>query len=511
MKKEWGVLKMSMKGKSVRKGAAIGLSLIMASAVLSACSGASNDKTEKRVLRIGLVSGSSTDSSYVRQQFTDTFEYTHPNIELQFAYATDYQDQAYEMMDPTKKQPDPYEKMKELMTGTNPVDVVLFDYNQLARMTQDGLLQQLDPLITKDKFDISDFVPTVIDGIKDAGDNNIYALTPTFTGSALFYNKKIFQDAGVQPPTDNMTWNQVFDLARKVSSGTGKDQKFGIQIDRFGWDAYRNLQTYVQPLQLKIFDDKQEKMLVDSGDAWKNAWKTIAEQYKNKVMPTQQDIQKISEAYQQNDGGKVAYNPFNGDLFNSGNLGMVISGNYFVTELINAKKAEGKIKGFKPVDWDVVTVPTFEEKPGVGIASSLGNMMGINAKAQNQDDAWELIKFLNGKEWAKLKSRATYEIPSRQEFIKPLEGLDYNIKAFYSLKPVLSSDLEQDRIVRQKPGIQEVYSMPQQLFQEVLDGKKSVDEAINEWAAKGNVVLQKLKANPNGDSGATGGVSVLGK
>ena len=50
--------------------------------------------------------------------------------------------------------------------------------------------------------------------------------------------------------------------------------------------------------------------------------------------------------------------------------------------------------------------------------------------------------------------------------------------------------------------------MPQQLFQQVLDGKKTVDEAINEWAAKGNVVLQKLKSNPNGDSGATEGVVV---
>ena len=123
------------------------------------------------------------------------------------------------------------------------------------------------------------------------------------------------------------------------------------------------MQAYLAPLELKIFDDKQEKMLVDSGDAWKNGWKTMAEQYKNKVIPTQQDIQKITEAYQQiTNGGKAAYNPFTGDIFNSGNLAMVISGNYYINQLITSKNYEGKIKGYKAVDWDVVTPPTFEER-----------------------------------------------------------------------------------------------------------------------------------------------------
>ena len=60
--------------------------------------------------------------------------------------------------------------------------------------------------------------------------------------------------------------------------------------------------------------------------------------------------------------------------------------------------------------------------------------------------------FLNGKEWAKLKSRATYEFSSREEFIKPIDGLDYNVKAFYSLKPYRNQDLEQGELGRTKAG-----------------------------------------------------------
>ena len=210
----------------------------------------------------------SDNEQYLRQQFTDGYELTHPDIDIEIAAAINYDDQRFEepSKDPAKpnKQPDPYEKMKELLVGKNPVDVVVLDSGYLKRAVQDNLLKQLDPLIQESKFDIEDFVPTVINGIKDAGDNNLYALTPTFNSSALFYNKKIFADAGVSVPTDNMQWSDVFDLARRVAKGDGKDRKFGFSFNRWSGDPFNDSQNYAAPLQLKMFDNKGEKMTVDT-------------------------------------------------------------------------------------------------------------------------------------------------------------------------------------------------------------------------------------------------------
>ncbi|SDT40590.1 multiple sugar transport system substrate-binding protein [Paenibacillaceae bacterium GAS479] len=506
MKAKWETNLRIIMGKRTRRSAALGLSLIMVSGVIAGCSGSSSEQPENSVLRIGMMYGSADNESWVRQQFTDTFEYMNPNITLEIVYANEY-NYIYngQSNKEVEKQPDPYEKLKELMTGANAIDVVMIDYYNLIRASQDGLLQQLDPLIAKDKFDISDYVPTVIDGLKAAGDSKIFALTPTFSSSALFYNKKIFADKGVQPPTDKMTWNQVFDLARKVSGGKGETQIFGLQMNRWGGDPFNDIYSYTAPLNLKMYDDKGEKMLVDSGPAWSNVWKTMIDLYKDKVLPTQEDITKLNEARQKKmEKEQSNFNPYmnNNDLFSSGNVAMTIGDYSLISDIKRTNDMAEKNKEIKSVDWDVVTVPVFEEKPDVGGNVQLSQPFGINSKAQNPEDAWEFIKFINSRDWAKLKSRSTYEIPAREEFIKPMDGMQYNIKAFYALKPVTEFNFALEKLGREKPGIYEVHSIGQTAFQEALTGKKTPEEAVKEWAVKGNALLQKLKTNPQGNTGS---------
>ncbi|MCZ4149055.1 ABC transporter substrate-binding protein, partial [Escherichia coli] len=130
--------------------------------------------------------------------------------------------------DEQQEAPDTMESIKKIMTGDNPVDGVVADTSTIRSLIQENMLKQLDPLMQEDKFDTSDIVPSVLEGIKDIGDQSIYALTPTFSSSALFYNKAIFQKAGVEPPTDNMTWDDIFNLATRVTSGEGKDHVFGF-------------------------------------------------------------------------------------------------------------------------------------------------------------------------------------------------------------------------------------------------------------------------------------------
>ena len=92
--------------------------------------------------------------------------------------------------------PDPMEKLKEVMQGDNPPDVVMLGYEQLPDMIESNMLTQLDPRITKDKFDTAGIVPAVMDGMKNAGGGKLYALAPTFSSSALIYNKKMFHRCG---------------------------------------------------------------------------------------------------------------------------------------------------------------------------------------------------------------------------------------------------------------------------------------------------------------------------
>ncbi len=481
----------------------------MGGSLLAACSkGDSGDGADKHVLRVGFMYSNSDNEPYLRQQFTDSYELTHPNIDIEIAAAINYDDQRFDpaaAQDPSK-QPDPYEKLKEMLTGPNPVDVVILDPNYLKRLVQDNLLKQLDPLIQDSKFDISDYVPTVIDGIKDAGGGDIYALTPTFSSSALFYNKKMFADAGVQPPADNMQWQDIFNLAKRISAtSTASNKVFGFQFNRYSGDPFSDMMTYSAPLQLKIWDSKGEKMTVDTPQ-WAQVWKDIAGVYKDKVVPSQDDINKFNQDMSKPaQNGKPVTNPYMGDLFVNGKVAMTIASYDYVNELAKSKDYNAKNKDVPTVDWDVVTVPTFPQAPGVGGNIYLSNLMAINAKAQNSDDAWDFIQFNNSEEWAKLKSRSTYEMVSRKSYLKPKDGLSYNMQAFYTLKPVPPQDTGMDELSQKMPNIWQVQNYGQPLFQDVLQGKKTVEQALKEWQTKGDQALQKLKADPNAPLDPPGG------
>ncbi|MDG0873339.1 extracellular solute-binding protein [Paenibacillus thiaminolyticus] len=43
----------------------------------------------------------------------------------------------------------------------------------------------------------------------------MYGLSPTFVSSAVYYNKDLFEQYGVTPPQDKMTWEQLLDLAAR--------------------------------------------------------------------------------------------------------------------------------------------------------------------------------------------------------------------------------------------------------------------------------------------------------
>ncbi|MDQ6420904.1 extracellular solute-binding protein [Paenibacillus sp. LHD-117] len=475
------------------------MTLTLLVGLLSACTGGNDpSEAETRVLRIGVLYGGSDNEPYFRQQYTDMFEFQYPNIEFEIVGAVNYDSQRFtQTSEPGKPadQPDPYEEMKKLMTGQNPVDVVVIDYNLLRRFTQDNLLKPLDPLISQDKFDITDYVPTVIEGIKAAGDNSIYALTPTFTSSALYYNKKIFADMNIEPPTDKMSWSDVFAKARQVANGEGEDRTFGFSFNRWSSDGFNDVQTYTTALQLRTWDDKGEKMLVNS-DQWAEVFDTVSGLYKEKIVPDQEFISKMYEKINAEGG----VDPFYGDLFAQGKIAMMIGESYYVNELKKFSDNAASIKDFTMVDWDVVTVPTHPTNVDSGGNITLSQLMAINTNAQNADDAWEFIKFSNSKEWAKLKSRSNYELVARKEYLKPVAGMEYNIDAFTMLKPLPPTSVNEEEIYREKPGIWEARQIGYELFQKVLEGTMDTKAALAEWETRGNAILAG-QSEMGGDGG----------
>jgi multiple sugar transport system substrate-binding protein len=482
--------------KETKKLVSIGLTITMLVPLLAACTtgGKANDK-EERVLRIATTEGYNGEDEYFRDQFTDIFEFNNPNIKLEIISVRDdsekinmYYGGGNDQEPKTFK--DPIESLQELIEGPNPPDLIATSYDQMSLLLEKNLLAPLDSKIAEDKFDTTDYVPVVYEGIKNLSpDGKLYALAPLFSSPALVYNKKIFADAGVEPPTDNMTWDEIFTLAQRVSKPDAEKPLYGFSFTPQRWgDPFEELSIYTNPLELRYFDEVGEKMTVDTPE-WEKVWTKLYQLQNDKVTPP------VREDYSMDDENQ---GPFSHDRFMSGKLAMTIM-HYGQLEQINeANKAASSIKNYTPIDFDVVTVPSHPQNPGVVPGVHISGLMGISSKATNAEDAWKLLKFINSPEWAKIKAGGSYELSTRKSYIKPQDGATFNIEAFYNIKPSSFSGDNYYKLYREKPNLRQALQPGRTELHEVLQGNKTVKEGLQSWQSQGDNVLQQIKANPNG-------------
>lgn len=471
----------------------VSIIMIMILSLLAACGSKKPKEAEQeRVLRIATSMGYGPEDDYLRTQFTDLFEFTHPEITIEFISTYDESQRYRYMGNGNVDNPDaedvkqPIEILKEKLSGTAPPDVVMLDFDNLADLIRENYLTNLETQMQKEKMNVDEFVPAVIDGLKSQSeDGRLYALAPMFTANAMAYNKKLFTDAGLAFPTDNMTWDDAFQMARQLSKGEGKDRQYGLSFSTYRYnDLFYDMNTYTAPLGIQPYDDKGENMTVDTDD-WRNAWQAFYDLKKEKVVPEPPNYEEQSSEEQ---------GPFDYHSLLSGKVAMSIINFYDISEIINANKNAANIKNFTPVDWDVVSVPTHPQAPGVGGQLYMNGILGISSTAENPTDAWEFIRFMMSEEWAKQKSKSVSQFVTWKKYNQTRDGLDYNLNAFFNNTPI-KNNMYNNTLYIEKPDIWQVQNIGQMKFNEVITSTKSVADALKEWQTEGNVILKKLMEN----------------
>ena len=106
--------------------------------------------------------------------------------------------------------------------GTMP-DVFWMHSNTVQMYMENDILLKLNDYIDKDSaVDMSKYY----EGVKNLytrSDGNIYALPKDHDTIALLYNKAIFDKYGVDYPTDEWTWDDMYEAAKKIYEGSNGD------------------------------------------------------------------------------------------------------------------------------------------------------------------------------------------------------------------------------------------------------------------------------------------------
>lgn len=381
------------------------------------------------------------------------------------------------------------EAFNELVEKEKP-DVLLLNPGTFAEYINDGKLLELDPFIKKDQYSVEGIYPGLLDMLKELGGGKLYGLAPTFYGNAVFYNQELFRKYGVEPPHDQMNWQEILDLARRFpTDGDEESRVFG-----FGNDYSASVDYLINKIasseDLMYVNPATMKVTVDT-DSWKRVYE-LAIQASN-----------AGVIYSPKDGGFMGGTIeqfYRSQPFLMGRVAMMI-GDPFTLQML--KQAKTAIKDYKPFELGMVSGPVDPADPSTTRNAGINEIFAIHAQSANQDIAWEFLKFVNGEDYARVKSRSMNgDLMSRMGFMKDDNGQSLDV--FYALKPKLNrNDMNSRKIPTEFRG--QFQSLMSEEIAQVQENKKSLDEALKTIQEKGQAALDKAVKDQKENKGNEGG------
>lgn len=104
------------------------------------------------------------------------------------------------------------------------------------RYHEAGILENLSPWIAKTKYDVGDYWPQLID--RASYPEGVFGLQRDLDLRVLYYNKDVFDKAGVGYPTDKWTWDDWAAAAKTltVKDASGATTRYGIGVEAEKFD-----------------------------------------------------------------------------------------------------------------------------------------------------------------------------------------------------------------------------------------------------------------------------------
>ncbi|MBP1907124.1 multiple sugar transport system substrate-binding protein [Paenibacillus turicensis] len=379
--------------------------------------GKTKEQQEKTTLKV-----ISPNSELFYKQYGDWYTTLHQNIQFEVISEADiYKD----MGDKTKE-----EVYKDFITKEQP-DILIMSVDQFKHQIKEGNLTELSSLSTRDKYNLEDFVPGLVDQLRELGGGELYGLTPSFSSKALFYNKDMFKKYGLAFPTDGMSWYDIIELALQFPTGGEKQQQvYGYSSGEI-YESPMDLVTLIDKMSqtegLSIVNTNQMQVTIDT-----EAWKKL-----------------IQTAIQADQSGAI-FNSMD-DLFTSGTKEEFVDSQPFLmghaAMRIGSVTTIGLMEHLKK---DLNSVTSFETGIAAGPVDphdptstyvTLGDIVAINIESIHQDAAWKFIKYVCGEEYAEASSKSSelllgqQMLLSRTGFMKEYEGI--SLEPFYKLKAKL--------------------------------------------------------------------------
>lgn len=335
-------------------------------------------------------------------------------------------------------------KITTYLAGGNPPVLANIANVWLSEYVAEGQAEPLSGYLTeefKDKFIPSLFHPTTAGALGQGEPGEIYGLPIAVSARAMYYNKTIFDKAGISRPP--VTWPELKEVAKTIKEKVPEAQPFGIPMTT--WEGEQFFAYFLWSWGGKFFND-EGKFVINSPEG--------VEALQFMVDLVEEGLTNPAPTSINRDDMQVA--------FPQGRISMFITGPWQIgiTEKENPD-----------LNYGVAEIPSFRKK----ITGTVTDSLVMFKRGKNKEAAWEFVKFMYQKEHRLQFDLNEDMLPELKAVVEPFKEKRPELKTFLDLLPY-------GKFLPLHPKWEEITSEVIRQIQLVLLGEKSAKEALDDCA-----------------------------
>lgn len=334
--------------------------------------------------------------------------------------------------------PDYDTTLQAALAGGQPPDVFYVNDNRVPDLAQAGTLAPIEDNIDN----LDDFYPALIDSY--TYEDTTYCPPKDFSTLALQYNVDMFEEAGLEPPTN---WEELEAAAEQLTDEASGRVGLALGAEWFRWGVFA-----LQAGGELANEDRTAMTIADGPVA--EAFTYLKNLHDQGFAATPADL----------DAG------WSGEAFGQEKAAMTIEGNWIVAALRN---------DFPDVNWAVTELP---EGPAGQGTFSFSVCYAVGQQAGQPAASWDLVNFLVSPEQQLEFTKNFAVMPSRESL------RDQWLEANPDLEAHLNS-VEFATAPVYVPGFQAVLDTINSGVQGIADGSREVEDVIGDTQTAGESVL----------------------
>jgi len=337
---------------------------------------------------------------------------------------------------------DYFTKLQTAVAGGTVADAFELNYENFVTYAENGSLAALEGV------DTSVFAPALLESLERDGAQ--YGVPISFSDVVLFYNKTLFDQAGVAVPTAEWTWAEEQAAAEQLT-----DREAGIWGD-YQPISYNEFYKALAQAGGEFFTADGTEAAFDSPEGVAAARWLVGKA--GTTMPTEADGAGTPD--------------FDSALFADGKLAMWHTGIWMFSAMADV-----------PFEWDVVVEPGQAQDASAVFANSAV----VSASSENPDVAQEWVEFLGGSDTAvQTRLESSWELPPVAD--------EAALAAYTEQSPPANRQAVLDAVefAVMPPVIERQQEMQDAVTEELTSaaaGRKSVEQALADAKARVDALL----------------------